>query len=532
MSGLHAGPAEGRDLPGGLGLQSLRNELPALLSFRLGIGEKRRTWVVPVAIASALAISVGLPLLTAAIAVSGADGVGELRRTVRLVLPTAWSFFVASAFVAAIGAAGGRELLPRAQAQAFPVAPATDHAGALLLTPLNLAWSIQAAVLFSAVGLVASTDAGTEWITWVRLWLVTALWLLAATCLAQLAGWATELLRTLPAGPTTVRVASIGVLVAAGWVVVSGRAGPLLDALPTVEVFTLAVRLPTFADPAYAVTLGFLVTIAALAFVAAVPLVAVVARRPPVGQAHLETVPHKPVDEAGGELALLARLDRRLVGRSAPLRRGLAVLTALPVVAAALVPLPWSGIAILPALIASAAGLLYGVNAFALDGPGAVWRDSLPQSPRLWLDARLVVLAQISALCVVSVVMTAAVRGGELPTATQATAVAGACLVGVVQVVSRCARWSVTRPYAAPLRGARDAPAPPVALASYSVRLATATTLSGILFALASSAPTPAVPAVLVLPFLISGAWTLRRAADRFDRPAVRSRVTAVVSGA
>jgi hypothetical protein len=528
VTAVRSGTAAVRDLPGGLGLRALRHELPALLAFRLGVGEKRRTWTVPVAAFAVVAATVGLPLAMSAVAVSGADGVAELRETVYLVLPAAWSFFVVSTLAAAVGAAGGRELMPQAQAQVFPVSPATDHAGAVLLTPLNLAWSLQAAALFSAVGVVADT----EWVYWIRLWLVTALWLVAATCLAQLVGWATELLRTLPSGSMAVRVVSLGMLLAAGWVVLSGRAGAVLDSLPTVEVLTVALGRPTLVDPWLALTVAFLLAIIALAFVGAVPLVAVLARRPPIAQARLETVPHRPVPESGGDGALLARLDRRLVGRSAPLRRGLAVLTALPVIAAALIPLPWSGIAVLPALIASAAGLLYGVNAFALDGPGAVWRDSLPHPPRQWLDARLVVLAQTCALCVVTVVATAGVRGGEPPNSTQATAVAGACLVGVVQVVSRCARWSVTRPYAVPLRGARDAPAPPVALAGYSVRLATATTLSGILFALASSAPTAAVPAVLVLPFLISGAWTLRRAAERFDDQSTRSRVITAVSGA
>jgi hypothetical protein len=265
---------------------------------------------------------------------------------------------------------------------------------------------------------------------------------------------------------------------------------------------------------------------------AAVPLVALLARRPAGTQARLETVPRPAIPAGGHDRALLARLDRRLVSRSTPLRRGLVVLTALPVVAAALVPLPWAGITVLPALIASATGLLYGVNAFALDGSGAVWRDSLPQRPRLWLDSRLLVLAQLSALCTVAVVLAAAVRSGTPPTATQATAVAAACLISVVQMIARCASWSVHRPYPASLRGSRDTPGPPVAMAGYSVRLGTATTLSGVLFAVAGGAPTPAVPAVLTLPFLVSGGWTLRRAFESFDRPEVRARVTAAVSGA
>ncbi|MGF1646004.1 MAG: hypothetical protein ACFCVF_03650 [Kineosporiaceae bacterium] len=523
MNGTASGSA-----PGSLGFAGVRHELPALLAFRLRIGERRRRWAVPAAATVVLATTLGLPLVTSAATRTGIAAVDPVQATVVLVLPTAWSFFVVSAFVAAVGAAGGRELLPRAQAQVFPVSPATDHAGALLLTPLNLAWSLQAAGLFAAVGIVAADVPGV----WVRLWVATLLWVLAATAVAQLAGWATELARTFPGGGLGIRLTGLAAVGVAAWAVISGRIGRILDSLPTVDLYLAVIAGEAFVDPGFALTLAALAGTAVAATVAAVPLVALLGRRPTGSQAHLETVPRPAMAEGGRDLALLARLDRRLVSRSTPLRRGLVVLTALPVLAAALVPLPWLGITVLPALIASATGLLFGVNAFALDGPGAVWRDSLPQRPRLWLDSRVLVLAQLSALCVAAVVVTAALRNGTPPTATQATAVAAACLVSVVQVVSRCAQWSVHRPYPAPLRGARDAPAPPVALAGYSMRLATATTLSGILFAFASAAPTPAVPAILTLPFLIAGGWTFRRAFEAFDRLEVRARVTAAVSGA
>ena len=52
--------------------------------------------------------------------------------------------------VAAATGAGGRQLLPREQAVAFPVSPAADHLGAVLTAPLNLAWSVQAVTLLGA----------------------------------------------------------------------------------------------------------------------------------------------------------------------------------------------------------------------------------------------------------------------------------------------------------------------------------------------------------------------------------------------
>ena len=46
---------------------------------------------------------------------------------------------------------GGRELLGREQAVAFPVSPTTDHLGALLLAPLNIAWILQAWLLLGSM---------------------------------------------------------------------------------------------------------------------------------------------------------------------------------------------------------------------------------------------------------------------------------------------------------------------------------------------------------------------------------------------
>ncbi len=52
--------------------------------------------------------------------------------------------FLITTTLAIVGAGGGRELLPRDEAVGFPVSPTTDHLGALLLAPLNVAWMIQA----------------------------------------------------------------------------------------------------------------------------------------------------------------------------------------------------------------------------------------------------------------------------------------------------------------------------------------------------------------------------------------------------
>ena len=362
----------------------------------------------------------------------------------------------------------------------------------------------------------------------VQLTALTVLWIVTATCVAQFVGWLAELVRTFPSGALVLQGLGVAAAATVAWAVAAGRADDVVDSLPTVTVFG-AVR-DGLVSPLYLGTAFSLVLGAGAAFVAAIPVVALVARRPTPGQSRLEAAPVRSVPGTGSALTLLTRLDRRLVARAAPLRRGLTVLTLLPVLVVALVPLPWSGLAVLPALIASAAGLLYGVNAFALDGPGAVWRDTLPEHPAQWLDARLIVLAQTCALSVGSVLVVAAVRTGERPTPTEAVAVGCAALVAVVQVVSRCARWSVRRPRAAQLRSSRDAPAPPVALAEYSVRLSIATTLAAVLFALAARTPVVGLPVALTVPFLLSGLLSLRASHRAFADPVTRSRVTATVS--
>ncbi len=64
-------------------------------------------------------------------------------------LPVAYAGVLLLSTVAAVSG-GGRELLPREQAVAFPVSPTTDHLGALLMAPINIAWLLQAWAVLGA----------------------------------------------------------------------------------------------------------------------------------------------------------------------------------------------------------------------------------------------------------------------------------------------------------------------------------------------------------------------------------------------
>lgn len=92
---------------------------------------------------------------------------------------------------------------------------------------------------------------------------------------------------------------------------------------------------------------------------------------------------------ARSELAALVRIDRSSVWRSVPLRRGFLILALMPGLVAAAGQLEWEMLPVLPGLVAAGSALLFGVNAWALDGVGALWRDSLPVRPALVFAARV-----------------------------------------------------------------------------------------------------------------------------------------------
>ncbi len=85
--------------------------------------------------------------------------------------------------VSAVASGGGRELLPREAATPYPVSTTTDHLGALVMAPLNIAWILQAWLLLGATAYAV----GPEYL--VAAQAVVVAWLLSATALAQVAAW-------------------------------------------------------------------------------------------------------------------------------------------------------------------------------------------------------------------------------------------------------------------------------------------------------------------------------------------------------
>src|SRR5690606_24800167 len=133
--------------------------------------------------------------------------------------------------------------------------------------------------------------------------------------------------------------------------------------------------------------------------------------------------------------------------RSVPLRRGILVLALLPGLVAAAGALRWDLVTILPGLVASGGGLLFGVNAWCLDGRGALWRDTLPVDQRLVFVSKVVVLFEVLLAAAGITILLAAFRAG-VPNSAELAATVCAALVVATAVVSGAMRWSVDRPFA------------------------------------------------------------------------------------
>ncbi len=116
------------------------------------------------------------------------------------------------------------------------MSPAADQLGAIVLTPLNVAWTVQAVGLVAAAAYVVGAGPALP-----TALVATLLWLLCCTAVAQLLGWLAELVRTLRHGPGALRAAAAAGAAAVLVLVTTGRAGAVLDRLPTTVVYVGSV---------------------------------------------------------------------------------------------------------------------------------------------------------------------------------------------------------------------------------------------------------------------------------------------------
>jgi hypothetical protein len=469
-----------------------------------------------------LAAMVGCTLL-AAVVPAFVEGAGEGARALRVLtlLPIAFAGFLAVAVISAVVSGGGRELLPRDQAVPYPISPTTDHLGALLLAPVNTAWLLQSWLLLGS----AAYGMGASW-RLVAAQVVVLLWLLVATSIAQVVAWTTEAVRRRHHGIVVMRTLSVTLLAIAVWLHVQDQLISVLDRVPTVWVVVGGIEGFSWR---WALTIAVEVAVAVAATVLGVVPAHLAARRTARDELRVESETREARHNPRSDLAALVRTDRSSVWRTVPMRRGLLVLAIGPGLVAIAGNLQWHAMTILPGLVASGGALLFGVNAWCLDGRGGLWRESLPVSPQTVFTARAIVLGEFLLVASVITIVLGSLRAG-IPSAPELAALVATLLVVTVQVAAAGLRWSARRPFAVDLRSARATPAPPVVMVAYSTRLALSTTLTGLVFSGLARTPSWEVSVLMAVPFLAWSTARLLRTAREWSDPVERARVVVSVA--
>jgi hypothetical protein len=484
-----------------------------LLRFRTAAVRRRSTFWLGIAVM--VSFTLGAAIIPAVVP---ADD--DRRLELGVLLPTGMAGILLISIVSAIASGGGRELVARDQGVAFPISPTSDHLGALVLAPLNISWLIQAWVLLGTTAYVVGVE------RLVSAHVVMLLWMAVATALAQVVAWTVETDRRRRHGVVAMRAVVVALCAAALVVQLSGSTISLLDRIPTLWVVVGAIGGWTLQW--VFVVLALLVALVVAVVAGAVPA-QLAARRLPHDELRAETDTHTPRPMPRSDLAALVRIDRASVWRAVPMRRGMAVLAVGPGLVAVLGNLPWESVTILPGLVVSGGALLFGVNAWCLDGRGQLWRENLPVDPGLVFNARALVLAEFLGFASLVTILLAALRAG-VPTASELTAIVCLLLVVTVQVVGASMRWSDQKPYAVDLRSARATPAPPIMMVNYSARLALVTTLTGLMFSGLSRLSDPTVSVLVAVVCLAWSMTRLVRTRRRWTDPFQRARVVTTAS--
>jgi hypothetical protein len=477
----------------------------------------------PRAFALGAAIFVGLTVAAATLPalVHGAGTSKGYSLDAVLLIPAAMAGFMFLSIVSAIASGGGRELLHREHAVIHPVSPTTDHLGALLLAPLNIAWLLQAWILMgiTAYGVERRSLLGAE--------IGIVIWIVAATAVGQVVAWTVEAIRRTGHGIAIIRTLGLALAAAAVLLQLTHRTAGILDSLKTswiVVGYVDGFRMRWVGS--IAVELAILVVAVVLGAIPA----HLAARRAPRDELRVESGNHPARRLPRSPLAMLVRTDRGSVWRAVPMRRGLAVLAIGPGVVALAGNLDWPQMTILPGLVASGGALLFGVNAWCLDGRGALWRESLPVGSGTVFAARAWVLTEFLLVASFVTMVLAGLRAG-LPSGSELTALLCTWLVVVLQVVSSAMRWSSRRPFAVDLRSARATPAPPLVMVGYSTKLAVTTTLTSLVFSGLARVPHPEVSVLIAAPFVVWSLVRLLHARDSWTDPVQRARVVTTVAG-
>lgn len=449
----------------------------------------------------------------------------EVRFNFALLAPTAFASFAVLAVLSPATSAGGSELFPSDQLVAYPISERTVFRSTLILAPANLAWVTHFVVLLGITAFVAAPGG------LVVLALVTATaYAISITVVGQAMGWWLEGIRQHRAGRWSLRAFGAVSVVAVAAVHLSGNTTELLNRLPTQRIAISAVQGSEGNLRGWAPVVVALAALAAIALLLGDRGCRWALSRVSDGGLQPETKPIARRSLAHGPLLALMQIDRASVWRSAALRRGGLVMALLPGVIAAIARPGWDSLVLLTGLVAAGAGLLFGVNAFGMDGAGALTLEGLPISPRLRFWAKTIIVIEFCLVTSSAALVVGALRATEPPTATQVVSLLVSTVVCSLAVAAFCMRVSLRAPHRADLRGRRDTPAPPGAMIAYSARLAWRTTMITIVLSIVALTPWPWLPVMIAAPMALLAAWSLARSAGEWVDDANRSRVVAVVS--
>lgn len=447
---------------------------------------------------------------------------------VLIVTPTLLLAFLVLSVTAPLAAGGGVELFPSEQLVGFPIRPRTIYAGSLLLAPLNLAWLLQVLLALTLITYVTSGAITARLATAFTI----ATYLVMVTLLGQAVAWTVVGVRRTRNGRAGawLLLGMIGLLLL--WLVRTDRFTDVLDRSPTVWVVVGALA-PS--DGEWSVWVGrTLVLVVGIVFSILIGIRACgwALKRPGDGGSVREDRPvvrHEPAQATSR--GLLLRLDRMAVWRTPALRRGSLVLGLLPAAVIALTRADWSTLVLLPGLVSAGAGLLFAVNAFCLDASGSIWMASLPLEDRVVFNTRAATVAG-SVLIPVTLALAVGVTRVSSPWSwTQLLGVAAAAVSSATAVTALCMRWSVRKPHRADLRGPRDTPAPPGAMAIYAVKLSGATTSIGVFLSILALIGNPVLIALGAAMIVALGVRSLGTTRRRFTASGGRAQVVASVSG-
>ena len=442
-----------------------------------------------------------------------------------LLAPSTFFAFAVVAVVAPLAAGGGNELFPADQLVAYPVRTWTAFLASLAVAPINLVWATQVIVLFTSAGLVTHTFGGA-----VCAAITAAAYVGMVTVAGQVTAWATVGVRHRRLGRAMTWALLASLVAAAAALSRAGRWTRVLDHAPTVRVVSAIAQADRSAYGVWTTRTTVLVVVMCGLLAVGRPVTAWSLRQAVHSQGRQESRPlarRRLRRDVGSQLRTT---DRASVWRAPALRRGLVVLAAIPGAVAYRVTASYELLVRVPGLVAAGAGLLFGVNAFCLDGSGALWLASQPRAMAMSGRSKLVVTAECCIAAVGLALAGGLLRQSQAPTATEAVALLGSVIANVLVVVAACARWSILRPHRAELRNPRDTPAPPGTMAGYSLQLALATTSAGLVSAAAAASSTWQSPAAICSGIALLSLLSLRRSAVEWNTEVRRAAVARAVA--